>query len=157
MSACLIETLPKGEVVLYADEVDIDLNPKIGPDYMLRGTQKMVVTPGKNQKHYLAGALHAGTGRLVWVEHFHKNTRLFLKLLNAIRAAYRRARRIVLVLDNYKIHKARAVERWLAQNPKFEFVFQPVYYPWVNRIERLWKTVSCIVFQRRSIWFTHGE
>jgi transposase len=46
----LIETLPEGEVLVYVDEVDIDLNPKIGPDYMLRGTQKRVVTPGKNQK-----------------------------------------------------------------------------------------------------------
>ena len=28
------------EVVLDVDEVDIHLNPKIGPDWMLRGTQK---------------------------------------------------------------------------------------------------------------------
>ena len=44
------------EVVLYADEVDIHLNPKIGRDWMLHGTQRLVMTPGKNQKHYLAGA-----------------------------------------------------------------------------------------------------
>jgi hypothetical protein len=30
----LIETLPPEEVALYEDEVDIHLNPKIGPDYM---------------------------------------------------------------------------------------------------------------------------
>ena len=52
----LIETLPKDEEILYADEVDIHLNPKIGPDWMLCGTQKTVMTPGKNQKRYLAGA-----------------------------------------------------------------------------------------------------
>ena len=31
--------------------------------------------------------------------------------------------------------------RWLANNPKFELLFLPVYHPWVNVIERLWKTL----------------
>ena len=43
----LIETLPPEEAVLYEAEVDIHLNPKIGPDYMLPGQQKTVPTPGK--------------------------------------------------------------------------------------------------------------
>ena len=38
------------EVVLYVDEVDIHLNPKIGPDCTKRGRQKMVLTPGCNEK-----------------------------------------------------------------------------------------------------------
>ena len=74
----LIETLPEDEVILYVDEVDIHLNPKIGPDWMLRGTQKSVLTPGKNQKRYLAGALNARTGRLTWVEADYKNNQLFI-------------------------------------------------------------------------------
>jgi hypothetical protein len=64
----LEKNLPPGDVLLYVDEVDIHLNPKIGPDYMLRGQQKQVLTPGRNEKRYLAGALHARTGRLAWVE-----------------------------------------------------------------------------------------
>lgn len=44
--------------VFYEDEVDIHLNPKIGADWQLRGQQKRVVTPGQNEKYYLAGALH---------------------------------------------------------------------------------------------------
>jgi transposase len=50
------------------DEVDIHLNPKIGLDWMLQGQQKQAVTPGQNQKRYLAGALDARTGQLTWVE-----------------------------------------------------------------------------------------
>ena len=45
--------------VFYEDEVDIHLNPKIGADWQLRGQQKRVVTPGQNEKYYLAGALHS--------------------------------------------------------------------------------------------------
>ena len=48
--------------VFYEDEVDIHLNPKIGADWQLRGQQKRVITPGQNEKYYLAGALHCGTG-----------------------------------------------------------------------------------------------
>ncbi|MFQ2673409.1 transposase, partial [Aeromonas caviae] len=49
-----------------------------------------------------------------------------------------RAKTITLILDNYIIHKSKQTERWLKKNPKFCLVFQPVYSPWVNHIERLW-------------------
>ena len=129
--------------VFYVDEVDIDLLPRIGFGWRRRGknAQSAVVTPGQNEKHYVAGALHAGTGKLVWVDGFAKNTALFIRLLEAIRERYRGASRIVLVLDNYRIHKAETVQQWLAENPKFELCFQSVYYPWVNQIERLWKAM----------------
>jgi hypothetical protein len=45
---------------------------------MLRGTQKEVMTSGKNQKRYLAGALNAHTGELSWVEGDRKTSTLFL-------------------------------------------------------------------------------
>lgn len=50
--------------VFYEDEVGIHLNPKIGTDWQLRGQQKRVVTPGKNEKYCLDGALHSGTGKV---------------------------------------------------------------------------------------------
>jgi transposase len=128
-----------GTALFYVDEVDIHLNPKIGSAWMPRGTQAVVPTPGKNVKTYLAGALHARSGRLVWVEYAQKNSLLFIHLLYHLHRAYRSARRIVLILDNYSIHKSFLTQRWLAQHPKFELLFQPTYYPWVNQIERLWK------------------
>lgn len=127
--------------VFFVDEADIDLNPRIGFTWSRRGQQAAIPTPGKNRKHYVAGALHAHSGRLVWVEHEKKNTSLFMKLLHALRKTYRRARHIVLILDNYIVHKTDAVAQFLHQNPKFQVLFQPVYYPWVNRIERLWKAM----------------
>ena len=57
---------PAEHPVFYQDEVDIDLNPKIGADWMHKGQQKRIATPGQNQKHYLAGALHSGTGKMAW-------------------------------------------------------------------------------------------
>ncbi len=124
--------------MFYEDEVDIHLNPKLGADWMLRGKQKKVVTPGQNRKHYIAGALHAGTGNVTYVASDSKDTDLFLSLLKTLKRTYRRAKSITLILDNYIIHKSKKAQRWLASNPKFIVLFQPVYSPWVNRIERLW-------------------
>ena len=36
---------------------------------------------------------------------------LLVKLLEQFRSQYRRARRVVLILDNYRIHKSQMVER----------------------------------------------
>jgi transposase len=137
----LIRDLGPGEVAVYEDEVDIHLNPKIGPDWMLQGRQKEVLTPGQNQKRYLAGALNARTGKLTWVEGERKNSTLFL-LLNhrLVTVTYPYARRIHIILDNYKIHDSRQVQLALAAwEGKVKLHFLPPYCPDHNRIERLWK------------------
>ena len=128
-----------GVEVFYVDEVDIDLNPKIGFLWSPVGEQQTIPTPGKNRKRYLAGALHARTGRVEYVEGLRKNTDLFLNLLEHLKRTYRSARNIVLIADNYIIHKSNLARAWLAHNLKFEILFQPAYQPWVNDIEKLWK------------------
>ena len=99
---------------------------------MFRAQQKRVVTPGQNAKHYLAGVLHAGNGRVLYVSGIKKNSSLFIAMLEKLRRHYRRAKTITLILDNYIIHKSKQTERWLKKNSKFCLVFQPVYSPWVK-------------------------
>ena len=101
----LVMHLPADEVVLYLDEVDIHLNPKIGPDWTRRGRPKEVLTPGCNEKRYLAGAWNPRTRRLIYVEGERKNSLLFLALLYKLATkTYPNAKRIHLILDNYGIH-----------------------------------------------------
>ncbi|EBD8984173.1 IS630 family transposase [Salmonella enterica] len=141
--------------VFYQDEVDIDLNPKIGADWMPKGQQRRIATPGQNQKHYLAGALHSGTGRVHYVSGSSKSSDLFISLLETLRRTYRRAKTITLVADNYIIHKSRKVERWLEENPKFRLLFLPMYSPWLNPIERLWLSLHETItrnHQCRYMW-----
>lgn len=125
--------------VFYIDEADIDLNPRMGSGWTRKGQQITVPTPGKNQKRYLAGALNAQTGNVVWVERERKNSFLFIQLLAELRKCYRQAKTIRLMVDNYIIHKSNITRCFLKNNPKFTLLFQPVYHPWVNKIERLWK------------------
>lgn len=136
----LLGNLPRGHVAVYVDEVDIHLNPKIGPDYMLRGTQKRVLTPGKNQKRYLAGALNATTGELTWVEAERKTSDLFILLLWQLRKEYADAPCIHIVLDNFKIHdSARTRIALAALGDRVKLHFLPPYCPDHNKIERVWK------------------
>lgn len=134
----LVETLPRRAALFFADELDIHLLPKLGCEWMLKGTQREVVTPGTNQKSYLAGALNFVTGRLLSVIGERKNRWLFLDLLRAIDRACPAAKftKVYVVVDNYGIHKAKAVGEWLAQHPRFELVFLPGYCPRANPIER---------------------
>src|SRR3954471_1169900 len=105
----LVEGLPRDEVALYEDEVDIHLNPKIGYDWMGHGQQKEVLTPGQNRKRYLAGALDTRTGVVHWVEGEKKVSWLFVELLGKLYQHYRRAKKIHIVLDNYCIHDSKVV------------------------------------------------
>ena len=61
----MLSALKPGAEAFYVDEVDSDLNPRIGPDWTLPGQQRWVLTPGQNETRYLAGALNHRTGHLV--------------------------------------------------------------------------------------------
>jgi len=136
----LVERADAEDEVFYMDEADIDLNPRIGATYMRRGRQLVVLTPGKNVKRYVAGALNARSGKVVHVFAERKNSELFLALVDALRRAYRRAKRIHLVLDNFIIHKSRRTLRHLAGlGGRVVLHFLPPYSPESNVIERLWK------------------
>ncbi len=138
----LVMHLPADEVVLYVDEVDIHLNPKIGPDWTRRGRQKEVMTPGCNQKRYLAGAWDPRARRLVYVEGERKNSLLFLELLHKLATkTYPGAKRVHIILDNYGIHDSLQVRLAMRSEAaaRLELHFLPPYCPDHNRIERIWK------------------
>jgi transposase len=135
----LLAGLPRNELGFYVDEVDIHLNPKIGCDWMNRGTQKEVMTPGRNVKQYVAGAMEAGSGKLTWVRAERKNSLLVIALIRKLVDTHPRAKVIHLILDNYKIHDSQATRATLAAlNGKVKLHFLPPYSPDANRIERLW-------------------
>lgn len=128
------------EEVFYQDEADAHLNPKIGQTYLKPGQQPVVLTPGKNVKRFIFGALNARTGRLVYGVAEQKTAEVFAQFLQFLSQRYRRARRIHLVLDNYIIHKARRAVRELeALGGRIQLHFLPPYSPDDNVIERLWK------------------
>jgi transposase len=143
----LLATLPRREWAFYEDEVDVHLNPKIGLDWMGLGQQKEVVTPGQNEKRYLAGALDVRTRVVIWVEGLRKTSYLFLDLLDRLVRLYPQARCLHLILDNYRIHSSEiaqaALGGYLAGKVKLHFL--PPYCPDHNKIERVWQDLHANV------------
>src|SRR5208282_2736852 len=129
-----------------ADEVDIHLNPKIGLDWMNQGHQRQIETPGQNQKRYIAGARHAKTGQLTYVEGDRKTSALFCRLLDQLCLDYPEARRIHVIVDNYIIHSSKITQRHLETlGGRVVLHFLPPYCPDHNRIERLWQDLHANV------------
>jgi transposase len=137
------ENLQAHEVMVFADELDIHLLPKVGAAWIPKGHQEKVMTPGKNEKHYLAGALNLATGKLLHCFGPRKNNGLFRALLTLLDQTYPApwVTRIYVVVDNYCIHKAKAVDQWLAQHPRFALLWLPTYCPRANPIERVFGDV----------------
>lgn len=137
----MIENLPDDEVAYWEDEVDLDLNPRIGPDWMLSAHQREAPTPGKNIKRYLAGAMNAITGRLIWVKGDRKNTDLFIALLKKLQNVHQDKKMIHVIVDNYVIHSSKRLWAWLGEHgERIRLRFLPPYCPDDNRIERcVWR------------------
>jgi transposase len=74
------EHLHAQEVRVFADALDIHLLPKVGAAWMPQGMQAQVRTPGKHEKHSLAGALHRATGKGLYCLGPRKNNGLFREL-----------------------------------------------------------------------------
>jgi transposase len=134
------------EAVLFADEVDIRLDPKIGPVWMLAGTQRLVMTPGDSEKRYPAGAFDPVRGELVYVEGDRKTSWLFLHLLRALLEIYDRMQTIHVILDNYVFHKRHIVRSWPTEcGRRLRLHFLPHVCPAETRIERLWQDLHANV------------
>ena len=134
-----LDDVAPSDVVLYSDEVDIHLNPKVGPDWMPPGVRKTLPTPGRNKKHYISGAYIPQTETLITVDGPSKRSTLFIALVEKLADIYSDRGTVHLVVDNYIIHKSKITERALARlNGKVQLHFLPTYCPDYNPIERVW-------------------
>jgi transposase len=133
------EDLGPREALVFADELELHLLPKVGAQWTRRGQRLEIVTPGQDQRCYIAAALDFRTGRLLHRTGPKKNRFLFLNLLRVLDRVYSGAgfRRVYVVADNYSIHTAGDVRRWLAGHPRLVLLWLPRYCPKANPIERI--------------------
>jgi len=138
----LLRRLPDNEVAVFEDEVDINLNPKIGSMWMRRGQQAAVATPGDNEKRYLAGSMNWRTGTLWVTEGRHRDGALFVRHLEDLRLRLRRYRVIHVICDNARFHQAakcKRVQGYLSRwGHRIVLHYLPLYAPETNPIERVW-------------------
>jgi putative transposase len=141
----LLRGLPAGETAVFMDEVDVNLNPKVGCMWTQRGQQAAVETPGNNEKRYLAGSIHWRTGRVILTKGRAREGRsaaLFLRHLDDLRRAFRHYRVIHVLCDNAGTHTAegsKLVRAYLKEwEHRVKVHYLPKYAPDTNPIERVW-------------------
>ena len=133
----VFEQLKPSEAIVCADELAIHLLPKVGCAWMPKGIYVEVMTPGQHEKHYLAGALDPITGTMHYCLGARKTTALFRDLLGILEERYPAEpyTQLSVVVDNDKIHNARAVEPWWATHLRVTLLYLSTDCPRAHPIE----------------------
>lgn len=125
--------------VLFEDESMIRDYQAIQKTWFLRGKQRIIQTTGKHRGVKLLATVDYGTGKIVWQEDEQYTAETFLSFLKKVVAEYPTGK-IVMVLDNARIHHAKLLEPFLTEmKDRLELVFLPPYSPQLNAVEGLWK------------------
>lgn len=141
--------------LLFEDEVDLNLLPGVLGCWTRRGQQRKVATPGQNVKRYGFGAVNFMTGQVTHHIGERKNSDNFIQLVEQIVATYCPGAvwagpKVVLVIDNYIIHRSKKTAAALDKYAdRLEVMALPTYSPKLNLIERLWKHL------RRKVTHNH--
>jgi transposase len=92
-----------------------------------------------NRLWRIIGALNALTGRVDFLDAYIVGRAKVIKFYEQLSLSYPDAERLLVVQDNWSIHRhddvTAALERW----PRIEPVWLPTYSPWLNPIEKLWR------------------
>lgn len=107
--------------------------------WFLKGKQRIIPTYGQHKGVKLIGTLDYETGEIFCVEE-EKYDAVVLKEFLAKVLAHYPSGKIVMILDNARIHHAKHLQDFLEENvDRLELVFLPPYSPQLNLIEGLWK------------------
>ena len=133
-----IGELPEGAVVLAEDETHINLLPWVRSTWIANGCRQQVMTPGKNRRRTIFGAVELATGRFCYQISRKAVSANFTAFLEQLLAAYPAAPVVAVVCDNVIIHHSKIVARWLATHPRVVVLHGARYSPHDNPVERLW-------------------
>jgi hypothetical protein len=151
----LLRLLPRADVYLQ-DEVEVALHPTLTRVWSPRGRrrQRLVETPGNNQKQYGFGLVDWRDGWLDWERAPGRRAApLCAQLRRAVARSQARGRIAMVLMDNLGIHTPKGsllLRQLLAElRGQLVLVYTPAYDPESNRIEWLWRSL------RREVTHTH--
>jgi transposase len=133
-----LNQLPKGAVVLAEDETHLNLLPWVRATWIPRGKRQQVMTPGKNRRRSVFGAVDLRTGRWCYQVCRKAISATFTCFCEQLLAAYPTAPQVAVVCDNARHHRSKIVQRWLAAHPRIVVLHGARYSPHDNPTERVW-------------------
>jgi len=129
--------LPQRSVVLFEDETDMVLFPKLQAGWALRGEPARVVLCGSNARRVVFGALNIMTGHRLFMSRRRQRAVEFQEFLRLVHKHYR-GWQVALVLDEDSSHTAKASVS-LAAELGIELRWLPNRAPELNPLEGLWR------------------
>ena len=66
----------------------------------------------------------------------------FIRFLKKIDRVVAKSLDLHLIVDNYKTHKTKEVQAWLAKHPRFKLHFTPTSSSWINLVERFFAEIT---------------
>ena len=121
------------------------LNPTITSCWTPSGEQIKVESAGDDEKFQLFGSVNYRTGDIIFSEQERKRTSEYISHLEQLLSKYP-ASPIILITDNYSIHKTKAVKELERRHfGRLLQVYLPTYSPHLNPIEMLWRYVRRLV------------
>ena len=125
------------DYLLFEDESMIRDYQALQKTWFAKGNQRIIQTYGKHEGVKLVGFLNYETGEVYVEEHKTYNAEVFKIFLQNVLKKYPQGK-IVMILDNAKIHHAKLLKEFLEKNPRLQLEFLPPYSPNLNIIEELW-------------------
>ncbi len=133
---------PKEMIVLFIDEMGFYRWPEPATTWALSAPEPFPLAEragGNNQQWRTIGALNAMTGRVDYLDNYIIGREKVIAFYHQLDQAYKRARCIYVVQDNWSIHRHPDVLEALIALPRILPVWLPTYSPWLNPIEKLWR------------------
>ena len=136
--------------ILAQDECEMLLLPVLRATWHRRGEQPKVLTPGKNRKRPIFGAVNLRTGAWHYRLTDRKRSVEFIAEMEDVLQAYPVGRLYVLV-DNSSTHTSQAVMQWLQSHERLQLVSLPSYAGHkYNPTEKIWWHLKDAISANRS-------
>ncbi|MCR8636976.1 IS630 family transposase [Paenibacillus radicis (ex Xue et al. 2023)] len=124
--------------LLFEDESMIRAYQALQYSWFPKGQQRKVKTYGRHEGAKLFGAINYETGQVHHREEEKADLTAWIRFLTQLLDVYSDGK-IVMILDNSRIHHAADLQSFLHEHPRLKLVFLPPYSPELNLMEGVWK------------------
>lgn len=137
----LKSSTPEDEPILFGDSVHPTMATKVAYGWIKTGSDKAIGTVASRTRMNIAGSIDLSTMKVITGEYETINGENIVKFLKQVKAAYPKAKKIHLILDQAGYHKSGIVTDFAKANG-IELHYLPAYSPNLNPAERVWKVMN---------------
>lgn len=150
----LKSSTPEEEPILFGDSVHPTMATKVAYGWIKTGSDKAIGTVASRTRMNITGAIELNSMKVITGEFETINGENVITFLAQVKAAYPKAKKIHMILDQAGYHKSGIVTDFALQNG-IKLHYLPAYSPNLNPIERLWKVMNETA--RNNVVFNSAE